>query len=189
MTYIKIENNEIKYPPITLINGKECISPFKNNIPKMIEYGYFDCEHKLIDDYILGKLIIQNNEFIENPEYIEHVRTQKNIENQNHYTEALKTPVKVDDETFFVLAEWTNTYSNALIKAQNIIGDITINIPVINTLGKLENINVTNIDEIKKLYNSASDEWVRLINIRNGYLILIQNATLEELESLNFYYI
>lgn len=98
-------------------------------------------------------------------------------ENEKKYQEALKKPLLV--KGFYVLAEWITTFSNTYTLAKKYDQEqksVTANIIVLNLEGKMETKEITSLEEFEPFYNAVSDEWARIIDIRNKNMVEIQNS-------------
>lgn len=98
-------------------------------------------------------------------------------ENTKLYNVALNKPLPCGN--CFVIADWMSTYSNTLTLAKKYTEEgkaVSANIVVLNASGKLENIVVSSYAEFEPFYNVVADEWARLIDLRNRYMVEIQNS-------------
>lgn len=98
-------------------------------------------------------------------------------ENTKLYNQALNKPLPCGN--CFVIADWMSTYSNTLTLAKKYTEEgkeVSANIVVLNALGKLENIVVSSYKDFEPFYNVVADEWARLIDLRNRYMVEIQNS-------------
>lgn len=108
-------------------------------------------------------------------------------ENEKKYQEALKKPLFVNG--FYVFAEWITTFSNTYTLAKKYEQEqksASANIIVLNSEGKMETIEITSLEEFEPFYNAVSDEWARIIDIRNKNMVDIQNS--EEPQTIEIEY-
>lgn len=108
-------------------------------------------------------------------------------ENEKKYQEALKKPLLV--KGYYVIAEWITTFSNTYTLAKKYEQEqkyVTANIIVFNLEGKMETIEITSLEEFEPFYNAVSDEWARIIDIRNKNMVDIQNS--EEPQTIEIEY-
>ena len=94
------------------------------------------------------------------------------------YAEALNKPISCQGA--FVIADWMSTYSNTYTLAKKIedAGEtVTKNIVVLTAQGKLETVTISSLADFEPYYDAVSNEWARLIDLRNNYLVQIQNST------------
>lgn len=104
-------------------------------------------------------------------------RIKKLEENNDLYNKALNKPLVCGD--YFVLADWITTYSNTLTLAKKYAEEqkeLSANIIVLTQDGKMETIVISSYEEFEPYYNIVADEWARIIDLRNRYMVEIQNS-------------
>lgn len=102
----------------------------------------------------------------------------KNAENTKKYAEALNSPLVCGE--YFVIADWINTYTNTYTYAKKATEEDkapSADIVAFNKLGKLETITINSLADFEPFYNVVAEEWARITDIRNKYMVQIQNAT------------
>ena len=143
---------------------------------------FYNVEHKYIysGEMQEGDRVATSEEVKYWNEYhstIEVDKEAKNKENIQAYTVALNRPLAVGDK--FVLADWITTYSNTYTLAKKITeegSEVSKNIVVLNAQGKLETVTISSLEDFEPYYKAVSDEWARIIDIRNNYMVEIQNS-------------
>lgn len=104
-------------------------------------------------------------------------RENKNNENNSKYSDALQKPLSCGE--YFVIADWMNTYTNTytFAKCQEEAGiETNADIVVFDKTGKLVTITIKSITDFEPYYNIVSKEWARITDIRNKYMVAIQNT-------------
>lgn len=108
---------------------------------------------------------------------LEGDRAKKNAENTQAYNNALQAPLVCGQ--YLVIAEWINTYTNTYTYAKKCTDEgivPTADIVAFNHKGKLETVTISSIEDFLPFYQTVADEWARITDIRNKYLVQIQNA-------------
>lgn len=120
---------------------------------------------------------------------LQDFKTRVLAQNEMLYNAALNKPLPYG--VYFLLAEWVTTYNNALSTAQRKEARGIVepfNIAVLSPTG-LQNISIATVNEFLPMFDIVSDEWARLIDKRNQYLVDIQNTqTLDALEAIEITY-
>lgn len=109
---------------------------------------------------------------------IQKDKNEKNAENTAKYTEALNAPLVCGE--YFVIADWINTYTNTYTyakKQEETDSATRADIVVFDRTGKLVTITITCLADFEPYYNTVAEEWARITDLRNKYMVEIQNAT------------
>jgi len=121
---------------------------------------------------------------------LEALKMQAVMQNDKLYHAGLNKPLPYDD--CFLLADWITTYNNALATAKSkeergLEG--STNIIVLSITGQLKNILVYSVENFQPMFDIVADEWARLTDKRNQYLVEIQNTkTIDELDAIEIDY-
>lgn len=101
----------------------------------------------------------------------------KNAENTTEYAKALQKPLICGE--YIVIAEWINTYTNTYTyakKQEDANATASADIVAFTKAGKMVTVTINSLADFEPFYNVVAEEWARITDIRNKYMVEIQNS-------------